>query len=79
MTNENIMGVQNVQGHVIIGAQKHTTGSHAYFTATNAVQSACVCHLVLMATRKNVLAITTGKPRKANLNVLNLLLSSFFK
>lgn len=51
--------------HVIIVVQRQIiTRRRACSTATCAARNVCVSHLELMATRKNALAITTGKTRK---------------
>ena len=53
-------------------AQRHSTESRAFSSATNAVQSAYVCLLVSMATKVSALATTTGKLNKEDPNALNL-------
>lgn len=50
--------------YVIIDVQKLIIESHACSFATNAAKHVCVSHLELMATRKSVRAITTGKFKK---------------
>lgn len=56
---------------VLIDAQKRHSRSRACFSAKNAVQSAFVSLLVLMATNKLALAIITGKPREEVPSALN--------
>jgi len=64
--------VANAQG----GAQGHNTRSPASSSATSAVQPACVCPQVSMATRESALVTTTGRPREEDPSALKLPSSS---
>lgn len=55
-----------------IDAQKHITKNHVCSIASIVVQSACVYLQELMETRKFVRAITIGRPKKEDQNVLEL-------
>ncbi|KAK3187872.1 hypothetical protein Dsin_027433 [Dipteronia sinensis] len=59
----------NVLRRAITGARRHHIKSHACFSATNVAKNACVFLLALMDTKKSAHAITTGRPKKANLSV----------
>ena len=62
---------QNAEKDVNIDAQIHNTENHACFFVTNAVQSVCVCLLVLMAISNLVLATTIGRPKGEVPSALN--------
>ncbi|KAK1294169.1 hypothetical protein QJS10_CPA16g01280 [Acorus calamus] len=62
---------QSVLGRARSGAQRHSTTSHACSSARNAASSAGACRRGPMRTRKPVHATTTGRPKRAALNVLN--------
>jgi hypothetical protein len=55
---------------VKLDAQKHITRSHVCSIASIVVPNACVCLQELMETRKFVHAITIGRPKKVDPNVL---------
>ncbi|KAK2643962.1 hypothetical protein Ddye_019157 [Dipteronia dyeriana] len=59
----------NVMRRATTGVRRHHIKSHACFSATSVAINACVFLLALMDTKKNVHAITTGRPKKANLSV----------
>jgi hypothetical protein len=64
------MELQNVVLIVHIDAQTHSTRSHACSFVKNVVPNACVCLVVPMETKKYVHAITTGRPKEEDPNVL---------
>jgi len=57
--------------HVSIDVQRLLTRNRVCSSAKNVVQNVCVFHLELMATNKNVRAITTGRLRKENQSAPN--------
>ncbi|XP_042493136.1 uncharacterized protein LOC122072706 isoform X2 [Macadamia integrifolia] len=57
-----------VPKHAIIDVLQRLTRITACSSATCAARSVCVSHLVLMGTRRNALATTTGKPKKGGPN-----------
>lgn len=63
--------LQNVVMLVIIDVQRLLTRSRVCSSAKSVVQNVCVFHLELMATNKNVRAITDGKLRKENRSAPN--------
>jgi len=58
--------------------QRRNTRSHAYFSATSVVPSACAFLRVPMATSRLALATTIGRPREEDLNAHNYKISPFF-
>ncbi|KAJ0094003.1 hypothetical protein Patl1_25995 [Pistacia atlantica] len=64
---------KSVQGLAITGAPQLHTESHAYSSATSVAKSACVFLLALTEIKKNVLATTTGKLKKVDLSVHDLI------
>jgi hypothetical protein len=64
------MELQNVVLIVHIDAQTHSTRSHACSFVKNVVPNAYVCLVVPMETKKYVHAITTGRPKEEDPNVL---------
>ncbi|RZC62276.1 hypothetical protein C5167_024027 [Papaver somniferum] len=65
---------RSVQAHANKGVQRHHTRSHACSTVTSAATNVCVFHLAHMVIKKNALATTTGKHRKANPSVLDYII-----
>ncbi|KAJ7980547.1 GAST1 protein-like 5 [Quillaja saponaria] len=63
--------LNNVARHVIIVVQLLSIGSHVCSSATSVVPNVYVFPQALMVTKKNVHAITTGRLKKENLNVLD--------
>jgi hypothetical protein len=55
---------------VKIDAQKHITKSHVCSIVSIVAPNACVCHQELMEIKKSVHAITTGRPKMEDPNVL---------
>uniref|UniRef100_A0A7C9CVM7 Uncharacterized protein n=1 Tax=Opuntia streptacantha TaxID=393608 RepID=A0A7C9CVM7_OPUST len=55
--------------------QRRNTRSHAYFSATSVVPSACAFLRVPMATSRLALATTIGRPREEDLNAHNYKIS----
>lgn len=74
----NLKNLQNVQQHVISGAQRLIIGSRVCNTVMSVVQNVCAYHQALMGIKRNVNAIITGKQRKESLNVLDLYFSVTF-
>ncbi|CAN1277884.1 hypothetical protein LINPERPRIM_LOCUS16471, partial [Linum perenne] len=64
--------LKNVRRRVTTGVQRRRIRNPVCSSATSAVRNVCVFLLERTGTKKSVLATTTGKPRKAALNVLRL-------
>lgn len=65
------ISVKIVRRHVMFDVQRHPTRVLVWCIATNVVRNVCVYHQEHTEIKKNVLAITTGRPKKVDQNVHN--------
>ncbi|KAI3925946.1 hypothetical protein MKW98_028082 [Papaver atlanticum] len=66
--------LKSMQVYANIGVLRRHTRNHAFSTVTGAATNACAFHQAHMVIKKNVVATTTGKHKKANSSVLHYII-----